>query len=66
MSATGILTVLGALGSAATIHGYKSRLSVSPDAASVTSNGLAMPIKVSNDGILSVNDVSFRSFIKGL
>src|SRR2546427_3197083 len=54
-----LLAILGALGSAATLYGYKTRLSVSPETSQLTSNGLSMPIKVSNDGILTVNNVRF-------
>ena len=38
---------------------FGTRLSVLPEASSITSNGLEMPIKVSNDGLFSVNDVHF-------
>ncbi len=55
----GSVVVLGILGSLATLHGYKARLSISPDNTPITSNNLSMPIKVSNDGILSVHDVRF-------
>jgi hypothetical protein len=54
------VAILGALGSAATLHGYfKSRLSILPENAPISLNNLSMPIRVSNDGILSVHDVRF-------
>jgi hypothetical protein len=59
------LAVLGALGSLATLHGYyKARLSISPETSSIDTNSLEMPIKVSNDGILSVNNVRFSCTYK--